>query len=161
MCMQSSERAATHSQDQSDRLLQVILTFFFVAEVFVAWLVRQSLWSDMVSRHAAPWILREIGAFYTPFEMLLFFLFFTSPMQLCLGHNGNFLTSFTVSPDRILQLLRYVLKAQTIRQEPDCFHSHFVLKSSFSQKNPEWSQSNVIKIVQGISTPQSHLPVIT
>lgn len=36
MCMQSSERAATHSQDQSDRLLQVILTFFFVAEVFVA-----------------------------------------------------------------------------------------------------------------------------
>lgn len=36
MCMQSSKRAATHSQVQSDRLLHVILTVFFVAEVFVA-----------------------------------------------------------------------------------------------------------------------------
>lgn len=63
-------------------------------------------------------------------------------MQLCLGYNGNFLTSFTVSPDRILQLLRYVLQAQTIRQEPDCFHSHFGLKSSFSQKKKKKNEAN-------------------
>lgn len=35
MCMQSSKAAATHSQDQSDRLLHVILTVF-VAEICVA-----------------------------------------------------------------------------------------------------------------------------
>lgn len=48
MCMQSSKRAATHSQDQSDRLLHVILTLF---------LLQKSLlldWSD--SHYEVIWL---------------------------------------------------------------------------------------------------------
>lgn len=46
------------------------------------------------------------------------------------------------------------------RQESDRFHSHFGFRPASPQKG-DCSQSNVIKIFQGIRIPQSHLPVIT
>lgn len=92
MCMQSSKRAATHPQDQSDRLLHVILTVFFFFCRGLCCLTGHTVitkWYGFPSRCAMNF--EENGAFRHPSRLIPppppppFF------SALCLGYNSNFL----------------------------------------------------------------------
>lgn len=142
MCMQSSKR----SSNSFPRSLRQIITsnfdsFFFFSPHILLLLQRSLLpdWSESnyeVIRFRVM-LRHEFWAKLVPFTHPLrrYVFFFLSPppplRSYVLGSNSSFLTSFIVSPDRILRLLLHVLQVKPIRQESYCLHSHFGFKSSF------------------------------
>lgn len=92
MCMQSSKRAATHSQDQSDRLLHVILTVFFFFCRGLCCLTGHTVitkWYGFPSRCAMNF--EGNWCFSPPLETHPSTTTATFFSALCLGYNSNFL----------------------------------------------------------------------
>lgn len=139
MCMQSSKRSSNSFPRSVRQIITSNFHSFFSPHTLL--LLQRSLlpdWSEsnyevirfrVMLRHE---FWAKLVPFTHPLRRYVFFFSFLPPLcSYVLGSNSSFLTSFIVSPDRILRLLLHVLQVKPIRQESYCLHSHFGFKSSF------------------------------